>query len=356
MTAAFAAQFRDLTPMYESAPNQVDRRLIFALQFYHANLLLFVEFLTKLEETHTRDRRPLFDPRDRRPLFDPHNSKLNQWHLVEITKDSHFLQECRTVGQRMLQTIESLLEILRLERKPETQMPKLELEIGIYCKMAEGCLSRTSDFLEHDLKFLDLGRDLSQTSSVNQLTMLATIFLPLSLASAVLSMSTRFKDLGVLLYDFFGVVVLTGALVCPIIVLLRVAEIIRGFMVDEFEKHMAKKAEDYDTYQKAKLIVVKVFWFDVITMGCLLVISFIIGMLQDIRLGVRVLGWGILAISVGPLVTLLALLCLACVFFFICAIFATIVCGLDPLGTRSREDRTLDLERPRTSEEGGNLT
>ncbi|PGH34182.1 hypothetical protein GX50_02956 [[Emmonsia] crescens] len=43
------------------------------------------------------------------------------------------------------------------------------------------------------------------TESMKYLTTLATIFLPLTLASSILSMQTRFRDLGALLYDFFGV-------------------------------------------------------------------------------------------------------------------------------------------------------
>ena len=44
----------------------------------------------------------------------------------------------------------------------------------------------------------------NQTLAVNRLTVLAAIFLPISLASSLLSMSTRVVDLGTLWYDYFG--------------------------------------------------------------------------------------------------------------------------------------------------------
>jgi hypothetical protein len=44
-----------------------------------------------------------------------------------------------------------------------------------------------------------------QTQSIKRLTTLAAIFLPLGLASSLLSMQTRVIDLGILWYDYFGI-------------------------------------------------------------------------------------------------------------------------------------------------------
>ena len=51
---------------------------------------------------------------------------------------------------------------------------------------------------------ITLGQE-EQAVSVNRLTLLAAIFLPLSLASSLLSMGTRALDLGVLWYDYLGI-------------------------------------------------------------------------------------------------------------------------------------------------------
>ena len=49
-----------------------------------------------------------------------------------------------------------------------------------------------------------------QAESLSRLTILATCFLPLSVSATVLSMQTRFFDLGFLLYDLAGVTFLLG--------------------------------------------------------------------------------------------------------------------------------------------------
>jgi Mg2+ and Co2+ transporter CorA len=98
----------------------------------------------------------------------------------------------------------------------------LEADLRGCCRNIQGRLTRLTEELDNSLKFLDLARSMSQKRNVQFLTILATIFLPLSLAAGVLSMQSRFTDLGVLLYDFVGVVVLLvviallflGAMVC----------------------------------------------------------------------------------------------------------------------------------------------
>ena len=72
--------------------------------------------------------------------------------------------------------------------------------------------SLISTRLDNRLRFLEIGRTLHESRRVQLLSLLAIIFLPLSLASSILSMQTRFVDLHYLLYDFFGVIFLLGTL------------------------------------------------------------------------------------------------------------------------------------------------
>ncbi|KAH7074089.1 hypothetical protein FB567DRAFT_583673 [Paraphoma chrysanthemicola] len=55
-----------------------------------------------------------------------------------------------------------------------------------------------------------IARNTQQANSVGRLTTLATVFLPFSIAGTVLSMQTRFQDLGWLLFDLFGVFCVFG--------------------------------------------------------------------------------------------------------------------------------------------------
>jgi hypothetical protein len=50
----------------------------------------------------------------------------------------------------------------------------------------------------------------NQAENLSRLTILATCLLPLSISATVLSMQTRFADLGLLLYDLIGVTFLLG--------------------------------------------------------------------------------------------------------------------------------------------------
>lgn len=57
---------------------------------------------------------------------------------------------------------------------------------------------------------LSSARNIAQESSLKRLTIFASAFLPISLASSLLSMSTRAATLGALWYDFFGISVIIG--------------------------------------------------------------------------------------------------------------------------------------------------
>lgn len=61
-----------------------------------------------------------------------------------------------------------------------------------------------------------------EAQNVRLLSILASIFLPVSLACGLLSMQTRFADLHVLVYDFFGVLALLGILVGVIFIALKI--------------------------------------------------------------------------------------------------------------------------------------
>lgn len=71
--------------------------------------------------------------------------------------------------------------------------------------------------------------DVYESRGVKRLTLLATIFLPLSLSASILAMNTRFRDLHLLLFDFVGVFFVLGSFALMIYVFIvirdRLAEI-----------------------------------------------------------------------------------------------------------------------------------
>ncbi|KAG4261197.1 hypothetical protein FPRO04_08188 [Fusarium proliferatum] len=164
----------------------------------------------------------------------------------------------------------------------------IDMELLGFCREANEQLQKFSDRLDHDLKYLELARNINQTRGVQQLTLLATIFLPLSLAAGVLSMQTRFRDLGTLVYDFFGVVVLLAAIVLIIMILLSLVAVVK-----ELDSKVLQIESYRESFRVKVLLMVNIALF---VFGCLVLSSFLIGMFKDVSLGATILGYGVAAI------------------------------------------------------------
>jgi hypothetical protein len=121
-----------------------------------------------------------------------------------------------------------------------------------------------------------------QAVRVNQLTLLAAFFLPLSLAAAVLSMQNRLVDLHLLLYDFLGVVIILSTLAAFFAWINRFGEPICETIIYANYGH---RADDNPMIRKALTIFWIVIWW------AALLASFLTGMLKDIGLGLKILGF-----------------------------------------------------------------
>jgi Mg2+ and Co2+ transporter CorA len=195
---------------------------IILLQYYHANLNLFADFLfTFVSDYVEREERE----------FDPGQSKLRQWHVKKMAADSRLYRQIANVGVEVVAALESLLDVnmalagltqQESKGKLATELAVLAAELRGCCKDVNRRVSGLSDDLEYQLKCLDLARSMKETENVQRLTVLATIFLPLSLAARILSMQSRFKDLDYLLYDFVGVAILLEYLAGTLLVIIFV--------------------------------------------------------------------------------------------------------------------------------------
>jgi hypothetical protein len=297
LTAMFVSELVRLDDIYRPMRSQANRRQLFLLQYLHANLNLFADFLEKFANDYVESRRRDFDPR---------SSKLRRWVLKEIARDSNQYRQLTNIGNEMSDTLESLIDIVKalpknkgLEPEPKIQFLTLEQELRGCCKDIRGRLSRLTDDLESSLKFLDLARNMSQTSNVQFLTVLATIFLPLSLAAGVLSMQSRFKDLGVLLYDFFGVVFLLATIGILILV---------SMVFWDFIEENATKLITENYYKPVWAVLVIVAGLGILVFGMLVLSSFLVGMFKDVVLGAHILGYGFAVAIGGPVAICLLIL------------------------------------------------
>lgn len=289
-TAELVAEFKSLERTYCYLRNESNWRQIVSLQCHHANLNLFTDFLFRLVSDYVGNEELALDPRD---------TKLQEWHLKRIIYDSLLYRKIARAGAESVAMLESLLDLNVAVASQTPQDSQLVAQLSILAAELRGCtrdisrlLSRSSDNLQDDLKYLDLARNAKETRSVQTLTLLATIFLPLSLSAGILSMQTRFKDLGNLLYDFFGVVVLLGCIAIVLLVLLYFLTSLR-----EFES-MIRGVKAYKWYVRP-LITLTASGVLSIYAG-LVLSSFVVGMFKDVVLGAKILGYGTAAAVLGP--------------------------------------------------------
>jgi hypothetical protein len=293
LSTRLSVELKALNAHYRHIRADENWKQAFLLQFHHACLSSFSSFLATLV---------LQDRRGRDGDIDPAWAELRLWNLKEITKYSYECRSLREMSQELVSTTELLIDVVKGSptvagaSQTAIKFMAIEAELRGYCREVKERLQKLSDGLEHDLKFLELARNVNQAQGVQQLTLLATIFLPLSLAAGVLSMQTRFKDLGSLIYDFFGVVMLLGAIVVIIFIIMTTIAVIK-----EAESRLAQ----YSFYREdARHIVIKLLILGLFSYGSLILSSFLVGMFKDVTLGAKVLGYGTAA-AVGLVLLLI---------------------------------------------------
>lgn len=116
---------------------------------------------------------------------------------------------------------------LEIELEPLGASPKSLMEYILETRYSIAQLNQLSqDNTERYQRGWDAYRELRNVDGsldVKRLAVFATIFLPLSLASSILAMTTRFADLGPLLYDFVGVSLIIGSLALVLYILIALS-------------------------------------------------------------------------------------------------------------------------------------
>jgi len=135
-----------------------------------------------------------------------------------------------------------------------------------------------------------------ESNGVKRLTLLATIFLPLSLSASILSMNNRFVDLKLLLFDFFGVFIIVGSLAIIIQILVRIAlkiKTITRYQIywDPRATWMISKGLGAPLTWSMKVcsILLSIYY---IIMWVVLLVSSIVGMILDAKKGLKILLFG----------------------------------------------------------------
>ncbi|KAK2047168.1 hypothetical protein LZ31DRAFT_160347 [Colletotrichum somersetense] len=301
-TERFITELRQLDNEYTGVQKPDNIRQVFMLQIYHAHLKAYAAFLEEFEASYTSPRKRLF--------FNPQYSQLRSWTMKAIISDSIIYNQLASSAKDITATCESLLEIVTaMKGEPGSRLFWIAADIRGCCREVTARLAGMSEDLQHQLDLLNLSWNVNQSQNVKILTLLATVFLPLSLSAGILGMGTRFKDLGDLMYDFIGVVVLLGALVLVILLL---------FSFVAFLQELESRLRPHTWYWTSRQALKKLGALIFTTLGGLVLVSFVIGMFKEVSLGGRILGYG-LAIMVGILLCLmmLAIVCVVVMLKFV---------------------------------------
>lgn len=123
--------------------------------------------------------------------------------LQEIASISNYADRQHSEVKAVSLVVEALLDVLSLSLEKSVEFQKLNRELRA---ISNSLTIHTGDLaprMEARLKFFEISRNIQESTSLWLLSLLAAIFLPLSLASSLLSMQTRLTELHYLLYDFF---------------------------------------------------------------------------------------------------------------------------------------------------------
>lgn len=287
----FALDFEQLQDIYIPLLKKVDlcqrRKQVLLLWFYHVHLSHTIRSFEEVRWIYQRIREP---------RVNPGKFKLLPHLLDEVIADANLFKGLEAMAEDLTSTLEALLGVVGVgfEGNAEFNIVAADLRgLSSDLRRKAGELPRT---LAHHLHFLEMRRSIGESNRLSMLTILASIFLPLSLACGILSMQTRLKDLNYLLYDFCGVVVLLLTLVALLLLF------VKGLTT------IVSKRSGWDSSEKK--FVTGAFAAIVSSIWAVILASFIVGWAVDVRLGGLVLGYGLAGlIGIAALIGIATLAC-----------------------------------------------
>ena len=154
-----------------------------------------------------------------RETFPFHGHEMLYKGVADIPKTISQIRNCTEFHKHICQLTnmaEFIARNLEIELEPLGSSPESLMEYILETRYSIAQLNQLSqDNTERYQHGWDAYRELRNVDgslAVKRLSVFATIFLPLQLASSLLAMTTRFADLGLLLYDFVGASLIMGSL------------------------------------------------------------------------------------------------------------------------------------------------
>lgn len=204
-----------------------------------------------------------------------------------------FLAEIEDVANADLARLRSL------EREIDAKLDVVQLQSRHWLDLIETMASITAAYTDE-----------VQAQSVKRLSLLAAIFLPISLASGLLSMNVRAADLGPLWYDYFGLAIVAMSLVALLYLCLWTWDEVQVLEFGTLKNLVGAIRMIFRLVQH----IVRSKWraantFVLYCFGAAIVTSFCIGMARDITLGLHIFGFSAIGfVTVTVLLHILELL------------------------------------------------
>ena len=248
----------------------------------------------------------------RDPLLHMILSLTHKYDLIPKGSDSDVIdqmQKCEQILQDVQDTtdaIQFVLKVMNIELSPSPQSPEDSFESANklqYLKIRERCSQRTLncqrriDRINRTIETKNRLFNIHEATSVKQLTILAALFLPASLASSFLSMSQRFRDLGPLLYDWFGTFIFVGSASVAIFLLLRAALYVKGKLPKSWwsprEVWTLTRLVETGRHKFGPRVLVLIQVVVLLGLWGSVLACVTLGMFYNLGLGGRVLGYGV---------------------------------------------------------------
>lgn len=262
--------------------------------YSHALVKEYNDLVYSLQANYARKKEGLSDPR---------KATLTVPMLAEITRDICFYEEVKERVGELAGAVDALVESLKIllaDADNYRDFQCLTIELQSTCKDLQRTMAILSATLETHIRLFEVSQGMHGAQNVRLLGILASIFLPLTLTSGLLSMQTRFSNLHYLLYDFFGVNVLLGTIVALILIALRFY----------LWWNLVAQRDHYRTLRRiiGPQVRLTILCFFALLWGVLLS-SFLVGMIKDVSLGMAILGLGFVTAFTLLLLIILTSMC-----------------------------------------------
>ena len=192
--------------------------------------------------------------------------------------------------EQLVRTMEYVMNSLEAEEQWQ-QVPALKhglLDLRNQCECGRAFAKYIRDMTQGQWEQRQVAVENKSAERSVRLTLLAAIFLPLSLSTSLLAMSTRLKNLHLLLYDFVGVAIILSGLV---ISLYGIIAIIRKLSRSAKERLRYGGDELHIRALRANTMLLSRKFYG---LGyCIIAIAFLVGMLKDITVGWKILVYSI---------------------------------------------------------------